>query len=225
MKFKDDCCLSNYLLSNEYAYDMKYCTVDDNAGHKRSGDYARRHSEQYRKGYGIWRWSSIFLHRSQIIPIIFDDSKQGVDFGGAEGLLRHNIDIIDIQDTDVMDRPVKYHKLSEYPHKVDFIFSSHALEHMKDIASCITDMANILKNNGTLILNLPSYTCNRWHAGAFPDVLHYPQHYHTFCLSPAKNKHIIPIDTLLKQQFIIDTAEYSGDNCIIIICHKKQTIK
>tara|TARA_R110002110_G_scaffold295886_4_gene509948 strand:- start:4713 stop:5414 length:702 start_codon:yes stop_codon:yes gene_type:complete len=173
---------------------------------------------------GAWRWKGLFTYREQIVPILFDKELKGVDFGGAARPISRHLDIVDLVLVDYYDRPVKYNSLAEIKHKLDFVFSSHALEHIQNLNNVLDDIYSSLKIGGKLILNLPNYTCNRWRANSGLDMGGTP-HVHTFKLSKTVTNQTInslkSIDTLLEDQgFEVTLAEYTGDDSIIIMAKK-----
>jgi len=172
---------------------------------------------------GAWRWKPLFMNRDRIIPIIFDPNKAGIDFGGGAGPVNPEATIVDFNQKDVFGRMVKFKTLADVDFQVDYIFSSHTLEHIKDLDGISIQILNTLKKDGYLILNLPSYTCLRWRSGihshkAFND------HQWTFTLSRTEIKdeipHLLEIDTLLEKYFKIELKEYSGDNSIFLIARR-----
>lgn len=220
----------SYLTSPEYTSDMMrgyngtyedfinfYYDADP-----RTPNYDFRHSV-YSKQLGGWRWKGIFTYRETFIDILFNSKLKGVDFGGAAGPICKHIDIVDLYEKDYYGREVKYNYLSEVPYKLDYIFSSHTLEHILELDKIIQEMYSCLDESGILALNLPSYTCKRWWAYDGPRIG--GKHVHTFKLKKTTTDEQIPnlinIDELLeKKGFKIALAEYSGDNNIIIFAEK-----
>ena len=114
--------------------------------------------------------------------------------------------------------------MSEVDYDIDFIFSSHTLEHIPNLEEILQEMYDNLVDDGILALNLPAYSCKRWIAktghwmGGTP-------HVHTFKLSKTKVDeditNLLDIDSLLEKfGFKISLAEYTGDNSIIIFAEK-----
>ena len=147
------------------------------------------------------------------------DPKQGVYFIGTTPPK---------QDTDIelvsgiADKLLN--RLDEIDYDLDFIFSSHTLEHIPNLEEILQQMYDNLVKDGILALNLPAYTCKRWIAktghwmGGTP-------HVHTFKLSKTKVDeditNLLDIDSLLEKfGFKISLAEYTGDNSIIIFAEK-----
>jgi predicted SAM-dependent methyltransferase len=55
-----------------------------------------------------------------------------------------------------------YHALNLPKKNVDYIFSSHCLEHIEDWVDVMDYWYDCLKNGGTLFLYLPDYTQEYW---------------------------------------------------------------
>jgi len=173
---------------------------------------------------GGWRWKGIFTYRETFVDIIFNDNLRGIDFGGSQRPISSHIDIVDIESTDYYNRPIKYHKLSEVEYPIDYIFSSHTLEHIPNLGDVLEEMYDALVEDGILALNLPSYSCKRWWANTGNWMGGTP-HVHTFKLKKSniieKIPNLVNIDELLEEKgFKIALAEYSGDNNIIIFAEK-----
>lgn len=189
----------------------------------KTNNYNIRHF-QLAQRLGGWRWKGIFTYRETFTNIIFNDNLKGVDFGGSQRPISSHIDIVDIEEVDYYKRPVKYHSLEEVKYDIDFIFSSHTLEHIPNLGEILEQMYDNLVKDGILALNLPSYSCKRWWANTGNWMGGTP-HVHTFKLKKTNIKENIPnlinIDELLESKgFKIALAEYSGDNNIIIFAEK-----
>lgn len=221
----------NYLLSDNYVNDMlmgyngslNQFINDLYDAEPKTNNYNIRHFQLNQK-LGGWRWKGIFTYRETFINLIFNDNLKGVDFGGSQRPISSHIDIIDIEDIDYYNRPVKYHKLSEVEYPIDYIFSSHTLEHIPNLEGVLEEMYESLEEDGILALNLPSYSCKRWWADTGNWMGGTP-HVHTFKLKKTKVDEDIPklinIDELLESKgFKIAMAEYAGDNNIIIFAEK-----
>lgn len=221
-----------YLLSDNYVNDMligynnslTQFISDLYDAEPKTNNYNIRHFQLSQK-LGGWRWKGIFTYRETFINIIFNDKLKGVDFGGSQRPISPNIDIVDIETTDYYDRPIKYHKLSEVEYPIDYIFSSHTLEHIPNLEDIIEEMYEALVTDGILALNLPSYSCKRWWANTGNWMGGTP-HVHTFKLKKTIDinediPNLINIDELLENKgFKIALAEYAGDNNIIIFAEK-----
>jgi len=110
---------------------------------------------------------------------------------------------------------VKYPTLHFYKdNSIDYIWSSHTLEHTKNPVGILKKMYEILKKGGTLLLLLPTYTCRRWRPNPANT------HRHIFCLDD-DDEESISINILLENTgFSIIKAYYCGDNSIFIHCEK-----
>jgi len=222
-----------YLNSNDYVNDFllykdqhknynSYMNFKDDAQLK-TDNYSYRHFKMNTL-LGTWRWKGMFTYKDKILPIIFNKNLKGVDFGGAQCPVSRDIDIVDIDNKDIWGRPIKYKNLKDINYKLDYIFSSHCLEHLPELSKFIEQFYNSLKDNGKLILNLPAYTCKRWR-GKNGHWMGGTPHLYTFALEETKIEEeidtLVLIDTILKiYNFKINIAEYTGDNSIIIIAEK-----
>jgi SAM-dependent methyltransferase len=165
--------------------------------------------------YGAWRWFSMYQYRDIISEYVFSDMK-GVDFGGYRGPIFGNTKIVDLK----AECKSLYDLDEDY---LDYIFSSHTLEHITEIDSTIESMYDTLKFGGKLILILPSHTCKRWNSDE-----NFNTHVWDLYLSEDKNakyyfefESFIPIDTLIiSNGFNIIKAEYCWDNNIFILAEK-----
>jgi len=189
-------------------------------------NYKFRHGINAKK-MGAWRWKGIFTYLDRFKSLLFDKNLKGVDLGGASNPISPLLDIVDIQPIDLHGNKVKYSSLLEIPEPIDFIYSSHTLEHISNLDQILSEAFQVLKPQGTLALNLPSYSCKRWRAnyGHIHKGLGGTPHLHTFKLSTTKVDedidNLIDIDTILvKHNFNIEIAEYTGDNSIIIFAKK-----
>ena len=221
----------SYLLSDQYVHDMMigFNGTYDEFIHKlddaepKTDNYNIRHFQLTGK-LGGWRWKGVFTYREVFANIIFDTSLKGVDFGGSQRPISSQIDIVDIEVVDYYGRPVKYKSLSEVDHDIDYIFSSHTLEHIPNLGEILQSMYDSLVPDGILALNLPSYSCKRWWADTGNWMGGTP-HVHTFKLKKTNITEDLPklidIDDYIESfGFKIALAEYSGDNNIIIFAEK-----
>ena len=220
-----------YLKSQEYTNDMLtgYTGFHDQFiaelydAEPKTNNYNIRHFKLVHK-LGCWRWKGIFTYRETFIDLIFNKELKGIDFGGSQRPIASHLDIVDIESTDFYGRPVKYHSLDEVDYDIDFIFSSHTLEHIPELDQILSQIYNNLTKDGILALNLPSYSCKRWwaHTGNW---MGGTPHVHTFKLKKTKVNEDIPgllnIDEVIENKgFKIALAEYAGDNNIIIFAEK-----
>ena len=186
---------------------------------KRTKDFRYRHGKMSRI-LGCWRWKGLYQHKQKILPILFDKEKRGIDFGGAFGPVSMHTTVVDFAEKDIFHRKIKYKSLQDIDFTVDYIFSSHTLEHIEALESVFSQMQKILKKGGQLILNLPAYSCKRWRHGVHSNKK-FNDHKWTFILAGTSLEENIPklleIDTLIKQYFTISFKTYTGDNSIFII--------
>ncbi len=179
---------------------------------------------------GAWRWLGVYENSEFLIPLVFGDG-EGLDFGGARGPIGPNVPICDRLDTDVFGRPVAYQDLKAVKNRsLDYIFSSHTLEHIAALDGTLQLLNRKLKPGGVLVLHLPAYTCTRWRAGthSYADAKGASPHVHTFYLAldptvPADlraDKAAKPIDLHVRKHFTVEQASMVGDNSIWIVARK-----
>lgn len=177
------------------------------------------------KALGAWRWKGVYQFREQLIPVIFDKNKRGIDFGGAYGPVAKNTVIVDQLPKDIFGRKIQYNDLGKLDFSPDFIFSSHTLEHISNLEEVLQELQKVLKTGGDLILNLPAYSCIRWQSGIHTN-RKFNDHKWTFHLAtttmPDSINAPLAIDTLIGQYFNIQTSQYTGDNSIFIWAKKNK---
>lgn len=159
------------------------------------------------RGLGAWRWLSTFRHRYLIADFVFS-KQQGIDFGGHHAPIYGNTEIIDIY-------PEHFYRKIRYisDEELDYIFTSHTLEHVKELPYTLREFTRILKPAGYLICIVPSWNCERWRAGG-PNT-----HLYTFGLE--NDSEWINIEKLISNAgFNVLKAEYTYDNSIIILATK-----
>lgn len=170
---------------------------------------------------GAWRWEGIHDNKELVISHIFDQNQVGIDFGGYMGPIGGFTKIIDPAiDTwldDIEDN------------SLDYVFTSHCLEHIKTIKAQVRMMYEKIKNGGKLIILVPSYKKEVWRAYYAPDHIHTfmlvgdsLQHYHS--PSDAKYKEdLLEIDTILiNEGFKIIIAKHVRKWCIFIYGEKNE---
>ena len=158
------------------------------------------------KGLGAWRWLSTYRHRNIIGDFIFSD-KKGIDFGGNQAPIWGNTEIIDI------NPPHMYRKLNHtFTEELDYVFTSHTLEHIDDIHHTLCELFRILKRGGYIIVIVPSWTCKRWQAGQ-------PGNTHKWTFSLDNSFVNIEIGVHVAG-FKILQAEYTWDNSIFVLATK-----
>ena len=123
----------------------------------------------------------------------------GIDIGAGDDLLTIKEGTVDEWDL--------YHGDAQYmsgiePSQYDFIYSSHCLEHMKDVGITLTNWLKILKTNGHLYFTVPDYVL--YEKMRFPSI-HNPDHKNTFSCHIYKNQvkrenhyHVSDIQNVLK---------------------------
>jgi len=216
--------LLNKEFINSSAYDelmLKYNNNDlsfINDAEEKTENFKYRHLK-YHKILGAWRWKGLWQNKELISEFVFNNNLKGIDFGGANGPISSTITIVDFADKDSFKRPVKYKSLSSIDFKLDYIFSSHTLEHIKDLDSIFNEFKNHLKENAQLFFLVPAYTCVRWQSGIHTNKA-FNDHAWTFCLekdySKLNLKNLLSFDQKVKEHFTIKSANYVGDNSIFV---------
>lgn len=78
---------------------------------------------------------------------------QGIDpQPGAHGVGRHSSESLGSLPVDTGTAE----KLPYHDEQFDVVFSSHVLEHVDDVAQSLKEMSRVLKNDGTLIIGMPT---------------------------------------------------------------------
>lgn len=195
-----------FLESDEYAEIMTlHLEKDENrfklADNSKNFTYRAAHL----KSYGAWRWLSLFQYRHFLVDLIFSD-KEGIDFGGQGSPIGGNTRIVD------KDRR-RYLTLDDLrDNSLDYIYSSHTLEHIDNLDETIKKLYNKLKNHGELVIIVPCYKCVRWRKG------NTKSHLWTFSL---EDNGYTRIDEMIKDAgFYILMAKYCWDDSIIIVGEK-----
>lgn len=171
-----------------------------------------RHSLIARAMLGVWRWKGMQRHMERILGII--DGRTVIDFGGADGPLSPYASVVDIQGGE-------YKTLDEVPYRPDVIFTSHTLEHIRDIHGMIEQFAEKMEVGGYLICHVPAWTCERWRPSQYKSGTQTP-HLHCFCLMVENERpQGVAIDYLIVRRFVIELAEHCGDNSIMVIGRKR----
>lgn len=178
-----------------------------------SKNFMHRMGNEY--GLGAWRHWGTYENRELILKYTHNPNLKGIDFGGALGPISPYADIVDIVRRTNYGLTIKTPNLSIYAdNSIDYIWSSHALEHTDNMVKILYKMKDILKPNGTILFLLPAYTCRRWR----PLVTN--THKYIFCLSD-DDATSISIDKLLETiGFSIKKIYYCGDNSIFIHAKK-----
>ncbi len=217
-----------FLQSEEYQqmmaahlpYDRSY---DLHEAQNFTANFRYRHFD-CRDRLGIFRWRGIERNLDFLLPILTDETKRIIDFGGAASSVGFHSIIVDQLPTDTFGNPVRFHSLKEVEGEVDVIFSSHTLEHIPDLDGILSDIASKLKTGGRLILHIPSFSCERWRPGIHTNVK-YNDHVWAFGLEPDSP---IPglqgycnIVTPVSKHLTVERAEYCGDDSIFLVAEKE----
>ena len=215
-----------FILSNEYRkiinkyYNPEIDGVD--SAELLTKNFKYRHFKK-NKVLGAWRWLGVYEKRNLLQKYVFSDSLTGLDVGGARGPISLRVDICDRLKKDIFNRLVKYDDISNVPDRsLDYIWSSHTLEHIPDLDGYIEQLSNKLKKEGKLMVLVPAYTCRRWRAGLhqYKDSEGASPHTQTFCLSAELNRTetagCCAIDQLVGSYLTVEMAELVGDNSIFI---------
>jgi hypothetical protein len=184
-------------------------------------DFKYRHFDNHAKSLlGCYRWKGVYQHRDYLKNIL--ESSNSIDLGGAASPIGNSI-VVDNLKFDYNNNPVKYNTIESVDFDVNFIFSSHTLEHVFDIKGILLSMSRKLNESGSIFLHLPAYTCKRWLPGIHSH-LDFGDHQWSFSLSSDKNApstdRNIVIDKLVKNYFNNIKSFYTGDNSIIVMADK-----
>lgn len=198
-------------------YDQKGSNYLNDA-EERNKNFVYRHMK-FHKILGGWRWKGLWQKKLTLIPFIFNKNLKGIDFGGANGPISLNVIIVDFADKDSFNRAVKYKNLKEVDFEADFIFSSHTLEHIKELDSIFAQMKNVLKKGAPLFFLVPAYTCKRWNSGVHTN-RKFNDHAWTFYLEKdipeGDYQNLLAFDTAVAKHFKVENADYVGDNSIFL---------
>ena len=177
------------------------------------------HQHEFNDMMGAWRWDGIYENRQLVAKHVFDPDQIGIDFGGYQGPIGGYTKIIDIACNNSLD------DLED--NSIDYIFTSHCLEHIKDVKPVVASIFKKLKNGGKLIVLVPSYSKEVWRAYYAPD------HENTFKLRGSSLNHylvpsdapyeevLIDIDTMLEDAgFDIITKKLTKNHCIFLYAEK-----
>lgn len=206
-----------YIESTEYEEWMMTKRLSDgeeiNGAQRMSPNFRFRLFEE--NGLGAWRHWGSYENRELIAKFAYNPELKGIDFGGGRGPISPHADIVDPYFREKYGLMSKYPTLDFYEDEtIDYIWSSHTLEHVLHPMSIVKEMRRVLKKGGTLLLLLPAYTCRRWWPGLCTT------HKHIFCLG-FDFERAISIDFLLeKLGFSIIKAYYCGDMSIFIHAEK-----
>lgn len=194
--------------------DRDVSTDGRNSAHKHTKNFNQRMFVEHR--LGAWRHWASYKNRDLILEYTHNPKLKGIDFGGAKGPISPYADIIDIANKAKFGLKIKSPTLDIYTdNSIDYIWSSHALEHVDNLVEVLQKMYDILKPNGTILFLLPAYTCRRWIPSNFNS------HKCIFCLS-GDYSNGINIEFLLKRiGFSLKECYYCADNSIFIHGNKQ----
>lgn len=169
---------------------------------------------------GSWRWEGIFDNKELVASHVFDENQIGIDFGGYKGPIGGYTKVIDILLNNSLD--------DVEDDSLDYIFTSHCLEHIPKVEPIVETMFKKLKAGGKLIVLVPSFKKEVWRSYYAPDHLHTFQlvgddlhGYRVPCDAPYKED-LLEIDTLLeKAGFDILIKKHVRTWCIFLYMEKK----
>ena len=107
--------LNKQFLSSE-AYDEIMTHASDsvvdfaksiNDAQEKSPNFIHRHMK-YHKILGCWRWKALWQKKNDLIPVLFDENKIGIDFGGANGPVSYHAKVVDFATKDTFNRKVNF---------------------------------------------------------------------------------------------------------------------
>ncbi len=133
-------------------------------------EYTDQHTPEALSKVGAWRWKIVAKHKDAILPLI--QGRRTIDFGGMAGPVGYGSIIVD-------QGSKEYPALYDVPGEVETIFTSHTLEHVRDVGGLIRAMGDKLVRGGHLVAVVPSWQFEYLRAE------NYPHHHHTFCLHDA----------------------------------------
>ena len=201
-----------------------------------TGDYGIHEAQAYTRSYinrhnkhlsqlGVFRWRGFQEHLDDVLPLVSDPNKYVVDFGGAGCPLGFNSVVVDFLKKDAAGRPVKHRTLSELPRQADVMFAAHVLEHVPNLDEVLAEMKAKTVPGGPVIIMVPAYTNEGWHAGAHNNK-RFGGHVWTFGLSrtqpPPELHNYRAIDETLARYVIVEKAEYVGDDCVYCFCRNSK---
>lgn len=192
---------------HELMHRYVYAPPDFNEARDRTDSYRFRHDADMRAVLGVWRWRGLYDHRELLLPIL-ENAKSILDHGGGACPLEFGADVVE-SDAELA--------ACEGPY--DVVFSSHTLEHCKNVSATIAKFTELLRHGGYLILHVPAYTAPHWNAGTVRenDAIHGP-HLWNFCLASDWSKCPAPQFTIDDDAFLM--TKYVGDNSILVVASK-----
>lgn len=197
-------------------------SFDLHEAQNQTASFRFRHNDR-KNDLGIFRWRGIQQNLDVVLQAAADPDLQVLDLGGAACPLGFQSIVVDQLSTDAWGRPVRFHSLSEIEGRVDVIFSSHTLEHIPPLEETLRAIQDKLEAGGLFILHLPSFSCERWRAGVHTNAK-YNDHHWTFGLeaeAPIEGlKNYCDIRALAARFFVVEKAEYCGDDSIFLLLRK-----
>lgn len=162
-----------------------------------------------RLAVGAWRWP--LLHQPGLYEHIrewFADAESIIDFGGAAGPCGYGATVV--------DRQAECRSLDDVPGKVDLIFTSHTLEHVRDLGLILCSFQWKLRPGGRVVALVPSWRNTMLRAE------NWNHHAHTFYLATVENgvedpaPEWVPLDTLfIRHGFTLRIAADGLNNILI----------
>lgn len=197
-----------YLRSKEYE-ELMETFLDDTSDRFNLGEdldigksYGFRHNNM--QMIYCWKWLCIYQYRELFMEYVFSD-KIGIDFGGDNGPVGGNTKIVDIRGGHATIDDIEENSL-------DYIFTSHCLEHIPNLDETLIKLRSKLKDDGIMLGVVPCYKCVRWRHAWFND------HRWTFSLEDDEWTRFDK--KILKAGFKIKKMEYCWENAIFMLCEK-----
>ncbi len=186
---------------------------------KQTPNFLYRHHDRNHE-LCIFRWRGIQKYKDIIVEMASRQGGTNIDLGGAACPLGFSTKVVDFLNKDAFGRKVPYKYIDQVPGKIDFLFSSHTLEHIVELKKTLQELSQKMNKNGLLIFHLPSFSCERWRVGTHSNKK-YNDHCWTFGLTddkinPDSYENYLEIDTLIGHYFKIEIAENCGDDSIYI---------
>lgn len=220
----------SFLMSGEYDKMMRMHlpfpgTYDLHEAQNKTQNFEYRHHSVNHK-LCIFRWRGIQKHKERILKLATNKDYNAVDLGGAACPLGFNTIVVDHLPKDAFGRKVLYRDLDEVPGQIDFLFSSHTLEHIPELESVFQKISDKMQKEGICIFHVPSFYCERWRVGTHSNKA-YHDHCWTFGLSddsvPLNELNsFVAIDSLINKYLDVTLAEHCGDDSIYIEARPKK---
>ncbi len=153
---------------------------------------------------GPFRWRFMQEKRSIILEK-FDSAASIVDYSG--------LDFVTLPD--IAGKNVPFSQ-SIQSNSIDVVFSAYALQNVEDPVATLKKFNDIVKDGGSVIIFVPSYTCKRWNANNDKS--------RTFSITKinitTNHLNLCCVKELVSKYLNINECEYSGDNSIFLLCGK-----